>query len=38
MMNRPNIFRRMLSAVKGFGFKQWFFMVLNVLLVGGSIG
>ena len=38
MMNRPNIFRRMLSAVKGFGFKQWFFLVLNVLLVGGSIG
>ncbi|MDE7218154.1 MAG: ABC transporter permease [Oscillospiraceae bacterium] len=31
-------FQRMLNAVKGFGFKQWFLLILNVLLVGGSIG
>lgn len=36
-MSRPNLFRRMAAAIKGFGFKQWFLLILNVLLVVGSI-
>lgn len=28
----------MLNAVKGFGFKQWFFLTLNVVLVLGAAG
>lgn len=36
-MSRPNLFRRMVAAIKGFGFKQWFLLILNVLLVVGSI-
>ena len=31
-------FQRMLNAVKGFGFKQWFFLTLNVVLVLGAAG
>lgn len=30
--------RRMLAAIKGFGFKQWFLLVLNVVLVLASVG
>lgn len=30
--------RRMLAAIRGFGFKQWFLLVLNVVLVLASIG
>ena len=37
-MSRPNLFRRILSAVKGFGFKQWFLLILNIVLVLASIG
>ncbi len=37
-MSRPNIFRRMLAAVKGFSFKQWLLLVLNAVLVLASIG
>ena len=28
----------MLNAVKGFGFKQWFLLILNVVLVLGAVG
>ena len=28
----------MLNAVKGFGFKQWFLLILNLVLVLGSVG
>ncbi len=31
-------FQRVLNAVKGFGFKQWFLLILNIVLVLGSIG
>lgn len=37
-MKKENLFRRMLNAVKGFGFKQWFLLILNIVLVLGSIG
>lgn len=36
-MTRQNPFRRILAAMKGFGFKQWFLLVLNVVLVLASI-
>lgn len=36
-MTRQNPFRRILTALKGFGFKQWFLLVLNVVLVLASI-
>lgn len=36
-MSRPNLFRRIAAAIKGFGFKQWFFLILNVVLVAGSV-
>ncbi len=35
-MTRPNVFRRIAGAVRGFGFKQWFLLLLNVVLVLGS--
>ena len=31
-------FQRVLNAIKGFGFKQWFLLILNIVLVLGSIG
>lgn len=37
-MTRPNLFRRILTALKGFGFKQWFLVLLNVILTAGAIG
>ena len=37
-MKKEHLFRRMLNAVKSFGFKQWFLLVLNILLVLGSVG
>ena len=37
-MKKEHLFRRMLNAVKGFGFKQWFLLVLNLALVLGSVG
>ena len=37
-MKKPDVFRRMLGAVKRFGFKQWFLLILNVVLVLGSAG
>lgn len=36
-MTRQNPFRRILAAMRGFGFKQWFLLVLNVVLVLASI-
>lgn len=30
--------RRMLAAIKEFGFKQWFLLILNIVLVLASIG
>ncbi len=30
--------RRMLAAIKAFGFKQWFLLILNIVLVLASIG
>lgn len=35
-MNRENVFRRAAGAVKAFGFKQWFLLILNIVLVIGS--
>ena len=37
-MKKEHLFRRMLNAIKGFGFKQWFLLVLNIVLVLGSVG
>ena len=37
-MKKEHLFRRMLNAVKGFGFKQWFLLILNIVLVLGSVG
>lgn len=37
-MSRPNIVGRMITAVKGFGFKQWFLLILNIVLTVASIG
>ena len=36
-MTKQNPFRRALTAMKGFGFKQWFLLVLNVVLVLASL-
>ncbi len=36
-MSRPHIVRRIAGAVRNFGFKQWFLLIVNVLLVVGSI-
>jgi len=35
-MKRPNLFRRLCAAVKNFGFKQWFLLILNIVLVLAS--
>lgn len=35
-MTKQNPFRRILTAMRGFGFKQWFLLILNVVLVLGS--
>ena len=37
-MTRPNLFKRIVTAIKGFGFKQWCLLILNVVLVLGSVG
>ena len=37
-MTRPNLLKRIVTAIKGFGFKQWFLLILNVVLVLGSAG
>ena len=37
-MRKLNVSRRMLDAVRRFGFKQWFLLVLNVALVLGAAG
>ena len=36
-MTRQNPFKRALAALRGFGFKQWFLLVLNVVLVVASL-
>lgn len=36
-MSRPNLFRRIAAAVKKFGFKQWFLLILNAALILGSL-
>ena len=36
-MTRPNLFQRIAAAIRGFGFKQWFLLILNVVLVLGSV-
>ena len=36
-MTKQNPFRRILAALRGFGFKQWFLLTLNVVLVLASI-
>ena len=36
-MKKPDLFRRMKAAVGKFGFKQWFLLILNVVLALGSI-
>ena len=33
MMNRPNPFRRIPAALRGFGFKQWFLLIWNIMLL-----
>lgn len=37
-MRRPNILRRIGAAIKNFGFKQWFLLILNIVLVLASAG
>lgn len=37
-MKRSNVFQRMGAAVRNFGFKQWFLLILNIALVLMSIG
>jgi len=32
-MGRPNPFRRVTAALRGFGFKQWFLLILNIVLL-----
>ncbi len=36
-MSRENVFRRAAGAVKSFGFKQWFLLILNIVLAIGSV-
>lgn len=36
MSGLKNLPRRMAEAIRGFGFKQWFLLILNVVLVLGS--
>lgn len=36
-MKRPDLFQRMGAAIKNFGFKQWFLLVLNIVLALASI-
>ena len=33
MMNRPNPFRRIPAVLRGFGFKQWFLLIWNIMLL-----
>ena len=33
-----NFFQRMKDAIKNFGFKQWFLLILNIVLVLGAAG
>jgi len=35
-VSRENVFRRAAGAVRAFGFKQWFLLILNIVLVVGS--
>ena len=37
MSTLKNLPRRILNAIRGFGFKQWFFLILNVVLVLGAV-
>ncbi|MDE7260791.1 MAG: ABC transporter permease, partial [Oscillospiraceae bacterium] len=36
-MKRPNLLQRMKGAIRNFGFKQWFLLILNIALVLGSV-
>lgn len=36
MSGLKNLPRRVVDAIRGFGFKQWFLLILNVMLVVGS--
>ena len=36
-MTRPHPIRSARAAIKGFGFKQWFLLILNIILVLGSV-
>ena len=36
-MKKPDLFQRMKAAVKKFGFKQWFLLILNIVLALGSV-
>ena len=38
MKHLKDLPRRMLAAIRAFGFKQWFLLILNVVLVLGSAG
>ncbi len=33
MMDRPNPFRRIPAVLRSFGFKQWFLLILNIVLL-----
>lgn len=37
-MKRSNVLRRIGTAVKAFGFKQWFLLAVNIVLVLASVG
>ena len=35
-MRARELARRLVGAVRGFGFKQWFLLILNVVLVAAA--
>lgn len=37
-MKQQNVLRRIGAAVRNFGFKQWFLLILNIVLILASIG
>ena len=36
-MRARELFRRFVGILRGFGFKQWFLLILNVTLVAATI-
>ena len=36
-MSKPSVLQQIREDIRGFGFKQWFLLVLNVVLVLASL-